>query len=208
MLPSILTAVSAYLLGSIPFGFLVGMSCGVDIRTEGSGNIGATNVYRVLGRRPGLATFVLDLFKGIAAVAVVPAMVACFFDRPLPLTAEMIGAVCVLAGHAFPVFLHFKGGKGVATGLGIAIGVAPWTALTALGVWVVLFLLTRYVSVGSIGAAFSAMAVVWWLDNTREPRHLIPAIITVLAIFVIVKHRSNLVRLRRGTENRFTFGGN
>ena len=208
MIAYILAAVAAYLLGSIPFGYLAGLSRGVDIRTAGSGNIGATNVFRVLGKKLGIATLVLDVFKGIAAVAVIPMCVwaALSLDGAPPLALEMTCAVCVLAGHALPVFLNFRGGKGVATGLGIVIGVAPLTALVGIGVWIALFVATRYVSVGSIGAALTAMSAVWFLDNTREPRHLVPAIVSVLTVFVIVKHHSNIKRLIHGTENRFSFG--
>lgn len=204
----ILAAMAAYLLGSIPFGYLAGLSRGVDIRTAGSGNIGATNVFRVLGKRLGIATLVLDVFKGIAAVAVIPMCVwtALSLDGVAPLTVEMTCAVCVLAGHALPVFLNFRGGKGVATGLGIVVGVAPWTALVGIGVWMVLFLATRYVSVGSIGAALTAMIAVWFLDDVREPQYLVPAIVSALTVFVIVKHHANIRRLIKGTENRFSFG--
>jgi len=208
MIPIVLAAVAAYLLGSIPFGYLAGLSRGIDIRTAGSGNIGATNVFRVLGRKLGIATLLLDVFKGVAAVAVIPMSVwyALSLDGAPPLTVEMVCAVGVLAGHALPLFLNFRGGKGVATGLGIIIGVAPWTALLGIGVWLILFVSTRYVSVGSIGAALTAIAAVWFLDNTREPHALVPTIVSVLSVFVIIKHHSNIGRLIQGTENRFRFG--
>ena len=208
MIPIVLAAVAAYLLGSIPFGYLAGLSRGIDIRTAGSGNIGATNVFRVFGKKLGMATLLLDVFKGIAAVAVIPMCVwyVLSLGGAPPLAIEMLCAVCVLVGHALPVFLNFRGGKGVATGLGIIIGVAPWTALLGIGVWVVLFLLTRYVSVGSIGAAVAAIVAVWLLDNAREPQYLVPTIVSVLSVFVIIKHHSNIGRLIQGTENRFRFG--
>ncbi len=207
VLPYALSAIAAYLVGSIPFGYLAGLSRGVDIRTVGSGNIGATNVFRTLGRKLGVATFVLDLMKGLVAVGVIPAGVwmAMGAEGPSPLGAEMVAAVAVLLGHAFPLFLDFKGGKGVATGAGIAIGVAPHAALLGLVLWVVVFAATRYVSVASIAAALAVGGGVWMLDNAREPRHLVPAVIALMALLVVVKHKSNIARLLRGTENRFSF---
>ena len=207
VLPYALSAIAAYLVGSIPFGYLAGLSKGVDIRKVGSGNIGATNVFRTLGRKLGVATFVLDLTKGLVAVAVIPAGVWMAMGAPgsAPLGAEMVAAVAVLLGHAFPLFLDFKGGKGVATGAGIAIGVAPHAALLGLALWIALFAFTRYVSVASIAAALAVGGGVWLLDNAREPRHLVPAVISLMAVLIVAKHKANIARLLRGTENRFCF---
>lgn len=207
VVPYALSAIAAYLVGSIPFGYLAGLSMGVDIRTVGSGNIGATNVFRTLGRKLGIATFVLDLMKGLVAVAVIPTGVwmAMGAAGASPLGAELVAAVAVLLGHAFPLFLDFKGGKGVATGAGIAIGVAPNAALLGLALWIVVFAVTRYVSVASIVAALAVGGGVWLLDNAREPRHLVPAVIALMALLIVVKHKSNIARLLRGTENRFSF---
>ncbi len=207
MILYLLAITAAYLLGSIPFGYLVGLSRGVDIRTVGSGNIGATNVFRTFGKKLGIATFVLDVFKGIAATCVIPQGVWLLMglEGAAPLAAEMACAVFVLVGHSFPVFLNFKGGKGVATGLGIAIGVAPNSALLGFVVWLVSFIPTRYVSVGSVVAAFAVGVGVWFLDNSREPRHLVPAVASILAALIIFKHRANIIRLLHGNENRFSF---
>lgn len=207
MIPYVISAIAAYLLGSIPFGYLAGLSRGVDIRTVGSGNIGATNVFRTFGKKLGIATFVLDVFKGIAATCVISQGVWLALGIPggSPLASEMVCAVFVLIGHSFPLFLNFKGGKGVATGLGIAMGVAPHSALLALVVWLSVFIPTRYVSVGSIVAALTAGIGVWFLDNSREPRHLVPAVISILAALIILKHKANIVRLLNGNENRFSF---
>ena len=116
-----IAGVFAYLLGSIPFGYLAGLSRGVDIRTVGSGNIGATNVYRTLGKKPGIATFVLDVFKGVAATRVIPQSAWFLFgiEGDAPLYMTLACGVLVLVGHSFPLFLNFKGGKGVASGLEI-----------------------------------------------------------------------------------------
>lgn len=164
-------------------------------------------MFRTFGKKLGIATFVLDVFKGIAATCVIPQGVglAMGAEGPSPLLAEMICAVSVLVGHSFPLFLNFKGGKGVATGLGIAIGVAPHSALLGLAVWIAFFMATRYVSVGSIAAATAVAAGVWFLDNSREPLNLVPAVISMLAVIVVVKHRANIRRLLNGNENRFSF---
>lgn len=195
-------ALAAYLAGSIPFGWLVGISRGVDIRRAGSGNIGATNVVRVLGKKAGAFTFALDVAKGVAAVSVFPAAFA-MAGAPLPRDATIVCAVAVMLGHSFPVFLGFKGGKGVATGLGIAAALVPHTAALALALWIALFLATRYVSVGSVAAAAFAAVAPWFLDSAAGPLAL--SAVSVLAAMIVVKHRSNLVRLARGEENRFCF---
>ena len=206
---TVLSAVLAYLVGSIPFGYLIGLARGVDIRTVGSGNIGATNVFRTLGRGPGVLTFALDVAKGVAAVAVVPQGVwSCAGAGPPPLGALVACSAAVMLGHAFPLFLGFRGGKGVATGLGLAIGLAPHSALLGLAVWIAVFGATRYVSVGSVCAAAVVAVAPWWLDRPPEGGagwNAVCAAISILAALVVLKHRSNLARLARGTENRFCF---
>ena len=203
----IIAAISAYLLGSIPFGYLAGISRGVDIRTVGSGNIGATNVYRTLGKKLGIATFVLDVFKGVAATSVIPQSVWFMLGFEGTATLYMVIAcgALVLIGHSFPLFLNFKGGKGVATGLGVTIGVAPHSAILGLAVWIAVFFATRYVSVGSIIAAAVVGIAVWLLDNSYEPANVVPAVVSLLAVLVILKHRKNIARLINGNENRFDF---
>ncbi len=197
-------AACSYLVGSIPFGYLIGCMHGVDIRTVGSGNIGATNVFRTLGPRPGVATFALDVAKGVAAARLAPWAVWSLAGAGDPPTAAaLVCAAAVLAGHGFPLFLGFKGGKGVATGLGCALSIVPHAALAALLAWIVVFLATRYVSVGSIVAALVAAAAPWALD--REAGAAACALVTALALLVVWKHRSNVRRLLAGTENRFCF---
>lgn len=206
-IPILLSVLLSYLVGSIPFGYLAGLTRGIDIRTVGSGNIGATNVFRTLGRKLGILTFVLDVLKGVAAVCVIPKCTWLLLAPATvpPLYVLLLSAVAVMMGHSFPCFLSFRGGKGVATGLGIAIGLAPLTAFTALGLWIIVFALTRYVSVGSCIAAAYVVIAPWWLDNAAEPRGLVPGLLALLGVLVIVKHRSNLKRLAAGTENRFCF---
>ena len=190
----ILFSVAAYLLGAIPFGLLVAKSRGVDIRTQGSGNIGATNVFRVLGKGWGIFTFVLDALKGF-----IPSFL---FPRLLGLDADwgvLFGIVAIL-GHSFPVYLKFKGGKGVATSAGMLLGVAPMAVLVGFVCWVLCMVLSRIVSLSSIVAAIAVAVAVWVLD----PMALVVNVaLTILAALVIWLHRANIRRLLNGTENRF-----
>lgn len=194
----------SYLVGSIPFGYLAGCIRGIDIRKTGSGNIGATNVFRTLGPRFGIMTFALDAAKGVAAAGVVPwaAWSLASAGAPPP-AAALVCTVAVLAGHGFPLFLGFKGGKGVATGLGCAFSVVPHSAFAAIAVWVAVFLATRYVSVGSIAAALAAAVLPWFVD--RPAGAAACALVSALALLIVWKHRSNVRRLLAGTENRFCF---
>lgn len=209
-LPYVLGIVLCYLLGSVPFGFLVARAKGVDIRTLGSGNIGATNVYRSLGKGPGILTFALDFAKGLVATRalnVAAGALAARLGAPIPaspLWLQMACGISVIVGHSFPIFLGFKGGKGVATGAGLAVGLAPLAALWAVGAWLAVFLIGRYVSLASIVAALVVIGVGWWKYDAAAPRHVLPGVLTVLALLVILRHRANIGRLLAGTENRFT----
>jgi glycerol-3-phosphate acyltransferase PlsY len=190
---TILLSVAAYLFGAIPFGLLVAKSRGVDIRTQGSGNIGATNVFRVIGKGWGIFTFVLDALKGF-----IPAFV---FPRLAGLDPEwgvLFGIVAIL-GHSFPVYLKFKGGKGVATSAGMLLGVAPMAVLVGFISWVLCLMLSRIVSLSSIVAAIAVAIAVWIQDKGL----IINIALTVLSILVIWLHRANIRRLLNGTENRF-----
>lgn len=207
-LPYLAGAAASYVLGSIPFGFLVARSRGVDIRTKGSGNIGATNVFRTLGKGPGILTFALDFAKGLVAALAVAAAA----DRLLgPVGADLpclrlaCGAAALL-GHAFPLFLGFRGGKGVATGVGLVTGLSPASAGVGLGVWLAMFLAVRYVSLASIAAA-AAVGVAAWTVMEPDPHRVVPVVLTILAALVIALHRANVARLLRGTEHRFSFRG-
>ncbi|BEH09040.1 glycerol-3-phosphate 1-O-acyltransferase PlsY [Geobacter sulfurreducens subsp. ethanolicus] len=187
----ILTAV-AYIVGSIPTGLLLARASGVDIRATGSGNIGATNVYRTLGRTVGIATLLGDCLKGL-----VPVLVA----RKLGFADPWVAAVGLAAflGHVYTIFLGFKGGKGVATALGVFLGVSPLSVLGALALFIGIVAATRYISLGSITAA----AAMPFLVAAVERRPLLVGMTLVIAVIVIVKHRENIRRLREGTENRF-----
>ncbi len=210
MFPALLAGfISSYLVGSIPFGYTVGRLRGVDIRTVGSGNIGATNVFRTLGRKYGVLTFILDVLKGVAAIQLCARVSWGFFNEgiPVPEYAQIAAGCAVLLGHSFPVFLGFRGGKGVATGLGVAAGIAPVTAAAGLLVWIAVFLSTGYVSAGSVCAALTVAVCPWFFDGPwHNPKWLVPSVISALAIFVVLRHRSNIVRLMKGCENRFYFG--
>ncbi|WP_298438509.1 glycerol-3-phosphate 1-O-acyltransferase PlsY [Geobacter sp.] len=182
----------AYLLGSIPTGLLLAKALGVDIRATGSGNIGATNVYRTLGRTVGITTLVGDCLKGL-----LPVLVA----RRLGFDEAWVAAAGLAAflGHVYTVFLRFKGGKGVATALGVFLGISPIAVLAALGVFIGVVVKWRYISLGSIAAAAVmpvAVAVV-------EGKPLVVALTLAVSVLVIWKHRENIRRLREGTENKF-----
>lgn len=183
----------AYLLGSIPTGLLLARACGgIDIRATGSGNIGATNVYRTMGKKIGLMTLLGDCLKGLLPVLLV---------RALGMDDAWIAAVGVAAflGHVYTVFLGFKGGKGVATALGVFLGASPLSVLLALVIFGVVLWKWRYVSLASITAAASMPVIVALVGSTR----LTIAMTSFIALLVIYKHRENLQRLRAGSESRF-----
>ena len=193
----ILGAVIGYILGSIPCGLvLVKLVCGIDIRQYGSHNIGATNVFRTVGGR--MASFVLlgDMGKGILALYLVHHLVSPDLG---PLLVTAAGA---LAGHSFSCFLHFTGGKGVATGLGIILYLMPEVSVFALTVWLSIVFVTRYVSLGSIIAAFLAPFCAWYLEYDWR----LVVFIALCAVVVIVRHRENMIRLKNGTENKIRQG--
>jgi glycerol-3-phosphate acyltransferase PlsY len=206
VLPLIAIALVGYILGSFPTGYVVGRMAGIDVLTVGSKNIGATNVTRILGKRFGYPVFVIDFAKGFVSV-----MISMFVAGKLGLTPTFadlcgaIGGVFSVVGHSFPVWLGFKGGKGVATSLGVLFGIKWVAALVMCAVWVLVFQLTRYVSLSSIAASIAlpiAMTVMLFL---HELRSTIPVYLSLcLTTIVIARHRSNLSRLRQGTEPRFT----
>jgi acyl phosphate:glycerol-3-phosphate acyltransferase len=198
-----LTALGAYLVGAVPFGFLVARARGVDIFAYGSGNIGATNVGRVLGRRFGVLVFLLDSAKG--ALPVLAARFLARLSEGLPTEAlEVTAGIAAFLGHLFPVYLRFRGGKGVATGAGIVVVMVPGPALAALLTWLVVVVSTRYVSLASEAAA--AALCLARLGFTPEPWQYPGNLLTFFcllgAALVTVRHRANLRRLLRGTENR------
>ncbi len=197
----------AYLVGAIPFGLLIARLKGVDIRSVGSKNIGATNVFRCVGKGWGVLTFLLDAAKGLAPALVFPLLQG-QSGLPVPQGVEgSFGLLCGIAailGHNFPVYLKFKGGKGVATSAGVLLGVAPAAVGLGLLGWVVLFVVTRYVSVASIGAAVLVPLAGWWLY--ARAGIFLPVSLTLLGVLIVARHAKNIQRLLAGTENRFQFG--
>lgn len=194
---------AAYLLGAVPFGLLIGKARGVDVRTVGSRNIGATNVFRCVGAKWGVLAFACDMLKGFGGVWCAALPLAWGAGADTLLLRVLCGTAAML-GHIFPLWLGFKGGKGVSTALGLLLGVAPAAAGVGLGVWVASFLLSRYVSLSSCLAAVAVGALVWTPLYAAAPLWF-AVLITVLAALAIVKHRANLARLAKGTENRFAF---
>ncbi|MHC4094139.1 MAG: glycerol-3-phosphate 1-O-acyltransferase PlsY [Planctomycetota bacterium] len=206
-------ALGAYLIGATPFGVLIGRTRGVDIRTVGSGNIGATNVGRQLGWKYGVLVFLLDVLKGM-----VPTILAGRLLVGLADSAELsepnrylcwlgIGAACVV-GHTWPVYLRFRGGKGVATSLGVALGIYPeltYPALIAMAVWIIVVAATRYVSLGSMAGGIALPGAFAAISSSRQDgvfSDAWPLLLFSLLLcgLVLVRHRSNLGRLLSGTE--------
>jgi acyl phosphate:glycerol-3-phosphate acyltransferase len=195
-----------YLFGSFPAGYFAGQMAGVDVRSAGSGNIGATNVLRVLGKKWGYTVFFVDAFKGFAAVRLALFLAERLSSsRPDAVYFAILAAVMCVVGHTFPVWLRFKGGKGVATSAGAIFGLMPLAAVIIFLVWVVVFEITRYVSVASIIAASSLpVAVALLLHWGIVDGIVLLYFSTLLAILVVWSHRSNFSRLLKGTEQRFT----
>jgi glycerol-3-phosphate acyltransferase PlsY len=196
-----IVAMAAYLLGSIPTGYLSGRAKGIDIRAVGSGNMGATNVFRTLGKTAGVIVLVVDGLKGYAACA-------WLCDGALALmklqTADaelyrIIAGIAAVLGHNFTCWLGFKGGKGIATSAGVYFALAPLAVGIALGAWIIVFALSRYVSIASIAAAVALPAAVWLTPNGLTLR----IVTTALGLLAIAKHKSNIERLFNGTEQRF-----
>ena len=203
VLSYIVTALVAYLLGSIPTGYLVAKSRGIDIRTVGSGNIGATNVFRILGKPAGIFVLAVDALKGFVSCYFVGPFVYPLLVGPLDSTSatheflQITGAFAIL-GHNYTCWLKFKGGKGIATSAGVVLALLPSALAVSLAVWLVVLALTRYVSVASIAGAFVLSFAAWFFGRSTR-MIVVGAIIGALAIY---KHRSNIQRLLKGTENR------
>jgi len=196
----VLIGLAAYLLGSIPFGFLlVRFFLKEDIRAKGSGNIGATNVIRSGAKKLGALTFLLDVCKGIVAVLIVSRIaLAPVSDQ----NAAALAALCAILGHIYTVWLRFKGGKGVATALGVFLALAPYAALAGLAVFVFVFALSKYVSLASILAAIAFAPAAMLLPHRAYTPFMI-AVIFAAPLIVIARHHKNIARLLNGTEYRF-----
>ena len=203
ILPAVL--IGSYLLGSIPFGYLAGRLAGIDIRKVGSGNVGATNVVRVLGKRYGYPVFAFDFLKGVAAVAI--SMLVAPGRPPALNSPEIFGilaAISSVLGHLYPPWLKFEGGKGVATSAGALLALTPVATLIGVAIWIIVFWLTRYVSLASITAAVLLPIVILVLGS-HDRYNWKPLVYSSIAVAAVVvwRHRSNLSRLMHGTEPRF-----
>ncbi len=194
MLLLILVIVLAYLCGAIPTGVILTKRLGLDIRTMGSGNVGATNVARSAGKKVGLLTLLGDIIKGL-----IPVLLVRFLG--LGEAALACAAVAALVGHVFSPFLGFSGGKGVATGLGVLLGIAPHVILFALVFFIVTFAASRIVSLASLVATAATPLLLWWF--AYPPARLYAG--TLIALLIIVRHHENIVRLLNGQEQKFSF---
>lgn len=202
-------AVLSYLLGAIPFGFLVGLLYGLDIRKVGSGNTGATNLARALGGGyRGLYAFavvsVLDVLKGFLPTFFLPGFLQELVAGPVParIYLQLIFGLATITGHIFSVYLRLRGGKAVNTSLGVVLALAPMPAFITLGVWVIVFIIWRYVSLASIIAAAVLPLALMVARYPRQGNRLLYGFCVLVAVLVIVRHVSNIRRLIKGTENR------
>lgn len=203
VLSLLLGLLGGYLLGSIPNGYVLGRLRGVDLRKAGSGNIGATNAFRVLGKKWGMLVFVLDFCKGLAAVLFAE-IVGSRSPALSPELVGILGGVSAILGHNFPVWLGFKGGKGIATSGGVLVGLLPFVTAILVPLWILVFLFTRYVSVASITVAI-ALPILTAL-NAFNDTHGWTLLVFSIAVgaLAVWRHRGNIARLRAGTENRFS----
>jgi glycerol-3-phosphate acyltransferase PlsY len=196
VIAAVLSLLTSYLLGAVPTSHLVSRTFArIDLRKHGSGNLGATNLYRVLGWRYAVPVGLFDIAKGIIPVLVF---------APLASSSELFQLACGIAaiiGHVFSIFVHFKGGKGVATAAGVMLGMAPLALALAAAVWALVLLFTGYVSLSSIVAAAVLPIAVYLLEPPRSP--VLWWLVVLVAVGVIVLHRRNIERLLKGTENRF-----
>jgi acyl-phosphate glycerol 3-phosphate acyltransferase len=201
-------AVVGYLLGSMPWSVWIGRwFYDIDVRGYGSGNAGATNTIRVLGILPGLLVFMLDVLKGLLSVLVAWQVGGLLIargalDESWGVPIQLLGGVCAFLGHVFPIFAGFRGGKGVATLCGVVLGLHPLATLSALGVFALVLLVTRYVSLGSMLAALSFPFFLYFVYGERNPWLI--AVSIVLVVMIIVTHRANIGRLLHGKESRFS----
>ncbi|MEI7733442.1 MAG: glycerol-3-phosphate 1-O-acyltransferase PlsY [Verrucomicrobiota bacterium] len=199
-------ALAAYLLGSVPTGYLAGRLKGLDIRTVGSGNIGATNVFRTLGKAAGVTVLAVDLLKGFLACGLLVKLLYLGFGAPadpdgiLRERLAILAGICAILGHNYTCWLKFKGGKGIATTAGVMLALMPLAFAIALGIWVMVLTLTRYVSVASIT---SAVALPFAAYGTGS-RGVLLGVTVVLGALAVYKHKGNLQRLRNGTEPKIT----
>lgn len=207
VLAYIIVAVAAYLLGSIPTGYLVAKAKGIDIQKAGSGNIGATNAMRVLGKPAGIFVMVVDALKGFVAVVLISYLIGFWlsqgkrgnYEEEIAYRLPVVAGIFAVLGHNYTCWLKFKGGKGIATTAGVYLALAPVALLIALAIFILSIVVTRYVSVGSIAAA-AVLPVAVWFNRGNLFLEVVTIALCALAIY---KHKSNIKRLMAGTESRF-----
>jgi glycerol-3-phosphate acyltransferase PlsY len=193
---TITAIVLSYLLGSISFSYLAGKFLkGIDIREHGSGNAGATNTLRVLGKGPGFTVFILDIFKGVLAIWI-SAWLA-----PNSIAVDILCGFAVVAGHNWPLYFKFKGGKGIATTIGVMLTLCFWPVIFAGILAILAIIITRFVSVGSLLFATILPLLIWWMNKPSE----ILWLSLVVFVFAIIRHRTNIVKLWNGNENKISF---
>jgi glycerol-3-phosphate acyltransferase PlsY len=193
---TIIAIIVSYLICSISFSFLAGKFLkGIDIREHGSGNAGATNTLRVLGKGPGLSVFVLDIFKGVLAIWIAAWLV------PDSIKVEILCGFAVVAGHNWPLYFNFKGGKGIATTIGVMLTLCFWPVIFAGILAILIIFITRYVSIGSLLFATLLPLFIWWMDKPTE----ILWLSLVVFVFAYVRHWTNIIKLWNGKENKISF---
>jgi acyl phosphate:glycerol-3-phosphate acyltransferase len=199
----LLIVVLSYLIGSIPWGYVFARAKGIDIRQQGSGNIGAANVHRIMGRKWGYLVFLCDFFKGFLSVKL-GSLIAAYFLVNVTVGSVIAGIACVL-GHDYPIWLGFKGGKGIATLAGTVLSLFPFLVFVLFGVvWIAVFFIGRYTSLASISAVVALpIAVSLIIAKTESDFPLLVGFSVLMAALAIWRHRANIVRLLNGTENRF-----
>jgi glycerol-3-phosphate acyltransferase PlsY len=194
----------AYLVGSFPTAYLIGRARGVDLGAVGSGNYGATNVFRAIGPGPAIVALVVDVAKGYVPVALFPRWLPA--ELPSPMLHAVLLATAAVLGHVFSIFLKFRGGKGVGTAFGAYLALAPWAILAAALTWVVIVLATRIVSIASLVAAVVLLVGAIVVDPLGGGDGVLVAVTALLVVFVFWTHRDNIARLRRGEEKPIAAG--
>ena len=204
MAGTLLTVFLSYLLGAIPTSAVAGRIAGTDLRHQGSGNLGSTNVFRVLGPKYGVPVLLVDMAKGAAVVLVIAPLLGA--TSPLgPTGLRLLAGLAAIAGHVWSCFTGFRGGKGVATAAGVFLALSPLATLAGLIIWLGVFLSTRYVSIGSMSAAIVLPFAVAIEAGARGTPQSLPLVVvaTIISLLVLVTHRSNIARLMNGSESRF-----
>jgi glycerol-3-phosphate acyltransferase PlsY len=203
LISNVLPVVVGYLMGSIPTAVWVGkFFYGKDVRLEGSGNAGATNTIRVLGLAAGIPVLLIDVFKGLGAILLIEPLTRLAGGTEITPLLQLLVAAAAVLGHTFPLFAGFRGGKGVATLLGLGFGLYPWAALLALITFIIVLLISRYVSLSSISAGLAFPLFVIFIF---PPEHIVFVILSVaVALFLPLTHRKNIKRLLNGSESKFT----